>query len=109
MGTVIDITRAQFAIGDLVDHRLFDYRGVIVDVDPNFQSTEEWYEAVAKTRPPKDKPWYHVLVHESITSTYVAERNLERNESASPIKHPMLEHFFSRFENGRYISDDRAN
>ncbi len=109
MGTVTKITTAQFAIGDLVHHRLFDYRGVIVDVDPNFQSTEEWYEAVAKTRPPKDKPWYHVLVHESITSTYVAERNLERNENASPIKHPMLEHFFSRFENGRYISDDRAN
>ncbi len=54
MGTVTDITRAQFSIGDLVDHRLFDYRGVIVDVDPNFQSTEEWYEMVAKSRPPKD-------------------------------------------------------
>jgi heat shock protein HspQ len=109
MGTVANITRAQFSIGDLVHHRLFDYRGVIVDVDPNFQSTEEWYEMVAKSRPPKDEPWYHVLVHESMDSTYVAERNLEINESASPIKHPMLEHFFSRFENGRYISDDRAN
>ena len=109
MGIVIDIKRAQFAIGELVHHRLFDYRGVIVDVDPNFQATEEWYEVVAKSRPPKDKPWYHVLVHESMHSTYVAERNLELNESASPIKHPMLERFFSRFENGRYISDDRAN
>ena len=109
MGSVTDITRAQFAIGDLVHHRIFDYRGVIVDVDPNFQSTEEWYEVVAKSRPPKDKPWYHVLVHESMHSTYVAERNLELNEGASPIQHPMLEHFFSRFENGRYISDDRAN
>ena len=109
MGTVTDITRAQFAIGDLVDHRLFEYRGVIVDVDPDFQSTDEWYELVAKSRPPKDKPWYHVLVHESMQSTYVAERNLKLDESATPIKHPMIEHFFSRFENGRYISLNRAN
>lgn len=109
MGTVTDITRAQFAIGDLVHHRIFDYRGVIVDVDPDFQSSEEWYEVVAKSRPPKDKPWYHVLVHESMHSTYVAERNLELDESANPIKHPMLDHFFSRFENGRYISIDQAH
>jgi len=109
MGTVTDIKRAQFGIGELVHHRLFDYRGVIVDVDPNFQATEEWYEVVAKSCPPKDKPWYHVLVHESMHSTYVAERNLEPNEGVSPIEHPMLEHFFSRFENGRYVSDDRAN
>ncbi len=109
MGTVSDITTAQFAIGDLVHHRIFDYRGVIVDVDPDFQSSEEWYEAVAKSRPPKDKPWYHVLVHEAMHSTYVAERNLELDESAAPIKHPMLDHFFSRFENGRYISIDQAH
>ncbi len=109
MGTVTDITRAQFAIGDLVHHRIFDYRGVIVDVDPDFQSSEEWYEVVAKSRPPKDKPWYHVLVHESMQSTYVAERNLELDESAIAIKHPMLDHFFSQFENGRYISSDQAH
>jgi len=109
MGTVTDITRAQFAIGDLVDHRLFEYRGVIVDVDPNFQSTEEWYEAVARSRPPKDKPWYHVLVHDAIHTTYVAERNLERDLSTEPISHPMLPHFFSKFEDGRYVSQSRAN
>ena len=109
MGTVTNITRAQFAVGDLVHHRLFGYRGVVVDVDPSFQSTDDWYEAVAKSCPPKNKPWYHVLVHESAHSTYVAERNLEPDESAAPIKHQMLEDFFSRFENGRYISDNRAN
>jgi heat shock protein HspQ len=109
MGTVTKIARAKFAVGDLVYHRLFDYRGVVVDVDPTFESTEEWYEAVAKSRPPRDKPWYHVLVHQAMHSTYVAERNLEPDESASPIEHPMLEHWFSRFENGRYISDGRAN
>ena len=54
---------AQFSVGDLVHHKLFDYRGVIVDVDPEFQLTEEWYETVARSKPPKDRPWYHVLVH----------------------------------------------
>ena len=109
MGTVTKITKVQFAVGELVHHRLFDYRGVIVDVDPRFQSSEEWYEAVAKSRPPKDKPWYHVLVDEAAHSTYVAERNLERDESTDPIRNPMLERFFSHFENGRYRSAGSAN
>ena len=109
MGTVVSISRSKFAVGDLIRHRLFHYRGVIVDVDQRFQSTDEWYEAMAKSRPPKDKPWYHVLVHDALHATYVAERNLERDESAAPIKHPMLDSFFSRFESGRYVGVDRTN
>ena len=109
MGTVTNISRAQFGIGDLVYHRLFQYRGVIVDVDPDFQSTEEWYEAVARSRPPKDKPWYNVLVDGAEHSTYVAEQNLEPDDSDAPINHPMLEYFFAGFENGRYVGDDPAN
>lgn len=105
MGSVTKITETQFSVGELVHHRLFDYRGVIVDVDPDFQATEEWYEAVARSRPPKDRPWYHVLVDGSTQSTYVAERNLEPDTSREPISHPMLEHFFSSFENGRYHAD----
>ena len=77
MGTVTDIFRVKFSVGDLVHHRIFNYRGVIVDVDRNFQSSEEWYEIVAKSRPPKNRPWYHVLVHGSDHSTYVAERTLK--------------------------------
>ena len=102
MGTVTNITRVKFSVGELVHHRLFDYRGVIVDVDPSFQATEEWYDTVAKSRPPKNRPWYHVLVHGSVHSTYVAERNLEPDDSVESINHPMVEHFFSRFENGKY-------
>jgi heat shock protein HspQ len=109
MGTVTRITRSKFAVGELVFHRLFDYRGVIVDVDPDFQGTEEWYQSVAKSRPPKDEPWYHVLVHESFHATYVAERNLEADEDLYPIKHPMVEQFFTRFENGRYYNENQAN
>ena len=109
MGKVTKITSARFAAGDLIHHRLFEYRGVIADVDPSFQATDEWYEAVARSRPPKDKPWYHVLVHGESHTTYVAERNLEPDESTEPIVHPMVEHFFTRFENGRYVYDYRAN
>lgn len=109
MGTVTNITRARFSVGELIHHRLFDYRGVIVDVDRKFQGTEEWYEIVAKSRPPKDKPWYHVLVHGSDHSTYVAEQNLEPDDSDDPIMHPMLDQFFSRFVNGKYVRIDPVN
>lgn len=109
MGTVTTITQVKFAVGELVHHRLFGYRGVIVDVDRNFQASEEWYETVAKSRPPKNKPWYHVLVHGSTHSTYVAERNLESDDSLEPIEHPMVEHFFSSFDRGRYVRIDRDN
>ena len=103
MGTVTHIDRMRFSVGELVYHRLFDYRGVIVDVDRNFQGSDEWYESVAMSRPPKNSPWYHVLVHGEIHTTYVAERNLEHDKSEEPIIHPLLEQFFSRFEGGKYI------
>jgi heat shock protein HspQ len=109
MGTVTRINCAGFSIGDLIRHRLFEYRGVVVDVDSTFQLAEEWYEAMAKSRPPKDKPWYHVLVHGSTQITYVAERNLERDASAKPISHPMIGHYFSGFTDGHYLSDGRSN
>ena len=109
MGTVTQITRLKFSVGELVHHRLFDYRGVIVDVDHNFQGSEEWYEIVAQSRPPKNRPWYHVLVHGSEHSTYVAERNLEPDDSVDPINHPTLEQFFSSFDNGRYVRNDPVN
>jgi heat shock protein HspQ len=109
MGSVTSITKVKFSVGELVHHRLFDYRGVIVDVDRTFQGTEEWYEVVAKSRPPKNKPWYHVLVHESEHSTYVAEQNLEASDILEPINHAMVEHFFSKFEHGRYVRIDSDN
>lgn len=94
---------ARFAVGQLVHHKKFDYRGVVIDVDPKFQGTEDWYEQMAKSRPPKDKPWYHVLVHEAGINTYVAERHLEPDPSDAPISHPALEHYFSEFRGGSYI------
>lgn len=93
---------AKYAIGQCIHHRLFDYRGVVVDVDPEFNGREEWYQAMAHSRPPKDEPWYRVLVHDSGRETYVAERNLQVDDSNEPINHPMLGEFFKRFESGQY-------
>ncbi|MDJ0955737.1 MAG: heat shock protein HspQ [Arenicellales bacterium] len=100
---------AKFSVGELIHHKLFDYRGVIVDVDWEFQGSEEWYEQVARSRPPKDKPWYHVLVHDATYNTYVAERNLEPDGSVDPINHPYVDLIFDAFENGIYVKKSKVN
>ncbi|MFQ5353832.1 MAG: heat shock protein HspQ [Thermodesulfobacteriota bacterium] len=109
MGSVTKITRVKFSVGELVHHRLFDYRGVIVDVDRDFQGTDEWYDMVARSRPPRNRPWYHVLVHGCEHTTYVAERNLEPDKSPEPIQHPLLDEFFCRLENGKYVPNKPVN
>jgi len=93
---------ARFRVGQTVHHLLFDYRGVIVDVDPVFQGTEQWYQTMAKSRPPRDEPWYHVLVHNAVHQTYVAEQNLEPDGTGEPIAHPLIDEYFDRFEDGAY-------
>jgi len=105
----VKVVTARYAIGDLVHHKLFDYRGVIVDIDPAFQLTEQWYQAVALSRPPKNEPWYHVLVHKASNSTYVAEQNLQADPDGGKIIHPMIDSFFSGIKNGRYINDEKIN
>ncbi len=100
---------AQFGPGQVVRHNRFDYRGVIVDVDPIFSGSDEWYEQVARSRPRRDKPWYHVLVDGAEHSTYVAERHLELEAEPGPVSHPMLEHFFDHFRDGCYGTDRSLN
>ena len=70
------IGEAKFGIGDVIHHLNFDYRGVIADVDACFEASDDWYEQVALSRPPKERPWYHVLVDGADHTTYVAERHL---------------------------------
>ncbi len=100
---------ARYSPGELVHHRFFDYRGVVADVDATFQQSDEWYEEVARSRPPKNEPWYHVLVHDAQHMTYVAERNLESDTSTDPIRHPMLDRFFTDFRQGRYRNEEPVN
>jgi len=92
----------RFHVGQLVRHLRFGYRGVVFDVDEGFRGTEEWYEQVARSRPPKDRPWYHVIVDGASHTTYVADRHLEADASREPIASPLVERVFDGFEDGHY-------
>jgi len=102
-------SRASFSPGQLVHHLRFDYRGVVVDVDATFCGSDEWYEQVAQSRPPKDAPWYHVLVHGAEHTTYVAERNLEIDSSGESVSHPLLNFYFDDFREGCYMRKRSLN
>lgn len=101
--------QAKFSIGQCIQHKLFAYRGVIVDVDPEFLGTDEWYEQVARSRPPRNEPWYHVLVHDQGHETYVAERNMLADDSCEPVNHPLVDKIFTGFQNGVYLKDRASN
>jgi heat shock protein HspQ len=105
MGRKIDMPRARFAIGEVVRHRLFDFRGVIFDVDPVFANSEEWYESIPEEiRPPRDQPFYHLLAEnaESTYVAYVSQQNLLPDESEEPVDHPAIGTMFDGHEQGRY-------
>ncbi|UPA25910.1 heat shock protein HspQ [Shinella oryzae] len=84
---------AKFAIGDVVRHRVFPFRGVVFDVDPEFANTEEWWNAIpAEIRPSKDQPFYHLFAEndESEYVAYVSEQNLVADDSGKPVRHPQV-------------------
>ena len=92
-----------FEPGSLVHHRLYGYRGVIVSQDAYCMAGDSWYQS-NKTQPPRDQPWYHVLVHDSGgLSTYVAQSNLQDDETGEPVSHPRIGCYFEAFKDGRYI------
>ncbi|GGB19010.1 DNA-binding protein [Sphingomonas metalli] len=99
------IAHARFTIGDVVRHRMFDFRGVVFDIDPVFSNTEEWYEAIPESiRPRRDQPFYHLLA-ENIESSYVAyvsQQNLIADDSDEPVDHPAISGLFTGFADGRY-------
>ena len=89
--------KAKFSIGDVVKHRHFDFRGVIYDVDFEFNNSEEWYQSIPKdVRPRKNQPFYHLLAesNEVTYEAYVSEQNLLIDDSNEPVKHPLIEEIF---------------
>ena len=100
---------AKFQVGQIIHHKLFDYIGVVFDVDPTFQGTDEWYEQTALSRPPKDKPWDHVLVNEAAHTTYATEQNLAPAEAPQGIVHPLSDRLFSNFDGERYKLRQQAH
>lgn len=99
------VRHADFAIGDIVRHRLYDFRGVVYDVDPVFANSDEWYQAIPEDlRPAKDQPFYHLLAEngESSYIAYVSQQNLEVDDSNEPIDHPEIAGLFDAYAEGRY-------
>jgi len=99
------IERARFAPGDIVRHRMFDFRGVVFDVDPVFSNSEEWYEAIPEAiRPAKEQPFYHLLAESDDSSyiAYVSQQNLVADGEAGPVDHPQLAAMFDGLDRGRY-------
>ena len=107
-GRRIDVPRhaeARFAIGDVVRHKLFDFRGVVFDIDPVFANSEEWYEAIPKDlRPRRDQPFYHLLAENEDSSyvAYVSQQNLLDDGAGGPVEHPNVPQLFDTFRGGRY-------
>jgi heat shock protein HspQ len=99
------VAHARFALGDVVRHRLFGFRGVIFDVDPVFANSEEWYAAIPEeVRPERDQPFYHLLAENAESSyvAYVSQQNLEPDGSDEPVDHPAISGLFEDFAEGRY-------
>jgi heat shock protein HspQ len=97
---------AKFRLGQVVKHRMFPFRGVIFDVDPEFSNTEEWYEAIPEDiRPAKDQPFYHLLAEnaEAYYVAYVSEQNLVSDDSGDPVEHPQVGEVFDELRDGAYV------
>jgi len=103
---------AKFAIGQVVRHRIFPFRGVIFDVDPEFANTDEWWESIPEDiRPRKDQPFYHLLAENDQNSyvAYVSEQNLLPDETGEPVGHPQTSLLFESFREGHYTLRPRIS
>ena len=99
------IGRARFAPGNIVRHRMFDFRGVVFDIDPVFANSDEWYEAIPEEiRPAKEQPYYHLLAENGDSSyiAYVSQQNLVADGDGGPIDHPQIDAMFDGLDRGRY-------
>jgi heat shock protein HspQ len=99
------INLARYRVGDVVKHRVYPFRGIIFDIDPVFNSTEEWWQSIPEEiRPRKDQPFYHLLAENAETEyvAYVSEQNLLPDTSGEPLRHPKVAELFVEAEDGQY-------
>lgn len=105
MNTMTQIRHAKFQIGQVVSHRIFAFRGLIFDVDPEFNNTEEWYRSIPEDiRPRRDQPFYHLFAEnaESEYVAYVSEQNLVADTTGIPLRHAQIAAMFDKSEDGSY-------
>ena len=84
---------------------MFDFRGVVFDVDPVFSNSDEWYEAIPEAiRPAKEQPYYHLLAENEDSSyiAYVSQQNLVDDADRGPVDHPQIEAMFDGLIKGKY-------
>jgi len=102
---MLNIGQAKFHVGAVVRHRIYPFRGVIFDIDPVFNNTEEWWQSIpAEVRPKKEQPFYHLLAENAETEyiAYVSEQNLLPDLSGEPLRHPQIKEMFTVGDNGDY-------
>ncbi|MDH5356619.1 MAG: heat shock protein HspQ [Gammaproteobacteria bacterium] len=102
----MNIQKTQFTIGQVVRHRVYPFRGVIIDVDAEFNNSEEWWQSIPEdVRPRKDQPFYHLLAENESTSyeAYVSEQNLLVDDSGVPVNHPQVTEMFGEFQGDSYV------
>jgi len=105
MMTMTQIRHAKFQIGQVVSHRIFAFRGVIFDVDPEFNNTEEWYRSIPEDiRPRRDQPFYHLFAENADNEyvAYVSEQNLVADTTGIPLRHPQIGNMFEKAADGTY-------
>jgi heat shock protein HspQ len=98
-------SEAKFRIGQVVKHRIYPFRGVVFDVDPEFNNTEEWFSSIpSHMRPRRDQPFYHLFAENAETEyvAYVSEQNLLLDDSDEPLRNPQIEHMFDVNKEGEY-------
>ncbi|MCJ2015081.1 heat shock protein HspQ [Methylobacterium sp. J-076] len=108
--TDVTLRTAKFGIGAIVRHKIYPFRGIVFDVDPVFDNTEEWWLAIPEeVRPRKDQPFYHLLAENSETEyvAYVSEQNLLPDESGEALRHTGIQEIFERDASGSYRMRDR--
>ena len=96
---------AKFGVGSIVRHRFYPFRGVVFDIDPVFNNTEEWWLSIpAEMRPDKNQPFYHLLAENEETEyiAYVSEQNLLPDKSGDPLRHPKLSELFVQADDGSF-------
>ena len=105
--------KPKFRIGQVVRHRVYPFRGIIYDVDPDFQNTEAWWDSIpAERRPRKNQPFYHLLAENehSYYMAYVSEQNLLPDETGEPVEHPEVSIYFGMYTDGQYeVAPGRLN
>ncbi len=95
------VQSCKFKPGQIITHKQYGYRGLIYDVDIHCLADDDWYLG-NHTQPDKEQPWYHVMVDGAEHTTYVAEENIERDESLDPVEHPMVHEYFPKYRSGKY-------